>query len=196
MPSNLVPSACCRTSPMKDVTARFSSYRECVRHLWNGHLLATIAESLDPWDRRDEFDDVCTILFGSLVLAPLGVAVESAVTNVLSRGRDSGARAIDWIHVVPRAPVGAPILINRDPTSNGGYWDHPLSHVASADVDLRFVRWFDFDELAFRDLKYFLVRIASAARADVIGRVALVECEYVDVLVDENLAGMTVGPKP
>jgi hypothetical protein len=180
---------------MKDATARFSSYRECVRHLWNGHVLATVSESADPWDRRDEFDDVCSILFGSLVLAPLGAAVESEVTKVLSRGRDSGARAIDWIHVVPRAAAGVPILINRDPTSDSGYWDHPLCRVAAKDVSLRFVRWFDFDELTFRDLRYFLVRITSAAREDVVGRAALVECEHVDVYVDEDVAGMTESPK-
>jgi hypothetical protein len=34
-------------------------------------------------------------------------------------------------------------------------------------VGLRFVRWFDFDEFGFRDLRYLLVRIASAANADV-----------------------------
>ena len=55
-----------------------------------------------------------------------------------------------------------------------------------ADVDLRFVHWFDFDELAFRDFRYYLVRVDSAAQDEIVGRAALIECEYCTVLLDEN----------
>src|SRR4051812_42392477 len=38
-----------RVATMKDVTARLGSYRECVRHLWNGYFLPAVASSSDKW---------------------------------------------------------------------------------------------------------------------------------------------------
>ena len=93
----------------------------------------------------------------------------------LGRGSNTAAQALARLQVVPKTtPVGVPIMINRDPGSESGYWDHPLRQVSPEDVSLRFVRWFDFDELGFRDLRYFLVRIASASRDDIVGRAALI----------------------
>jgi hypothetical protein len=48
---------------------------------------------------------------------------------------------------------------------------------------LRMVRWFDFDVLGFRDLRYYLVRIQGGPEPGVIGRAALIECEYTRVVV-------------
>lgn len=172
---------------MRDVTARLGSYRECVRHLWNGYFLEAVASSSDKWALRDEFDDVCSILFGSLVVEPLGAGAAYDARDILSRGREPAPRVIEWLHVVPKTtPAGVPIMINRDREADSGYWDHPVRQVAATDVSLRFVRWFDFDELGFRDLKYFLVRVASASRDDIVGRAALIECEYSDVFLDEG----------
>jgi len=171
---------------MKDVTGRFNAYRECVRHLWNGYFLEAIGHASDKWAASEGFDDVCATLFGSLVVAPLGV-VSASARSVLSRSRDLDGLAIEWLHVVPRAtPASVPIMINRDPRSDGGYWDHPLRQVSQSDISLRFVRWFDFGELEFRDFRYFLVRVASASQSDVVGRAALIECEYADVFLDES----------
>ena len=172
---------------MKDVTARLGSYRECVRHLWNGYFLEAAATSSDKWALRDGFDDACSILFGSLVAEPLGVAAAHDGREILSRGRDPVARVIEWLHVVPKAaPAGVPIMINRDREKDSGYWDHPVRRVSATEVSLRFMRWYDFDELGFRDLKYLLVRVASASREDIVGRAALIECEYSDVFLDEE----------
>jgi hypothetical protein len=172
---------------MKDVTAWLGSYRECARHVWNGYFLEAIATSSDKWALRDEFDDVCSILFGSLVAAPLGVAAAYDAREILSRSRDPVARVIHWLHVVPKTtPAGVPIMINRDREKDSGYWDHPVRQVAATEVSLRFMRWFDFDELGFRDLKYFLVRVVSASRDDIVGRAALIGCEYSDVFLDED----------
>jgi hypothetical protein len=77
-------------------------------------------------------------------------------------------------------------MINREPLTCDGSWDHPLQRVAEGDVDLRFVRWFDFDELGFREFRYYLVRIDSAAREEIVGRAALIECEHASVVLDEN----------
>lgn len=77
-------------------------------------------------------------------------------------------------------------MVNRDPTQSDGYWDYPVERVRSTDANLRFVRWFDFDELAFRDFRYYLVRVETAVRGDIVGRAALIECEYCVVLLDES----------
>jgi hypothetical protein len=47
------------------------------------------------------------------------------------------------------------------------------------------VSWFDFDDLDFRDFKYYQVRILSSRIEGVAGRAALVECEYARVLLDD-----------
>ena len=57
-----------------------------------------------------------------------------------------------------------------------------------------FVRWFDFDDLAFRDFRYYLVRIESATTDDVTGRAALIECESTRVLLDESAFGGSTVP--
>jgi hypothetical protein len=177
---------------MKDVTSHLSSYRECVRHLWNTHFLDVAAHSTDKWAVRDQFDDASQLLFAALVVEPLGMVAASQTRRVLSPSRDSVPQIHRWLHVVPKdTPIGVPIMINRDPQQSDGYWDHPIQRVLPADVDLRFVRWFDFDEFAFRGLRYYLVRVDSAARGDIVGRAALIECEYCIVLLDE--AGFSDG---
>ena len=174
---------------MKDVTTNLHLYRECVRHIWNTHFLGPIAASSHKWGLRDEFDDVCCRLFGALVVEPLGLASASGGREILSPGRSAAPRILRWLRVVPTAPAGVPIMLNRDPLLDHGYWDHSLQRVSAADVDLRFVRWFDFDDLAFRDFRYYLVRIESAATHEVTGRAALIECEYTRVLLDQTAFG-------
>jgi hypothetical protein len=171
---------------MNDVTHRLSSYRECVRHLWNMHYLALLPTSPDRWELRDQFDDVCCSLFGALVVEPLGLAPVADATRILSPERESSPQILRWLHVVPSADGGVPIMINRDPTAGSGYWDHPIDRVGPSDVDLRLVRWFDFDQLAFRDFKYYFARVESSRHDDLVGRAALIDCEYARVLLEED----------
>jgi hypothetical protein len=168
---------------MEDVTSRMNSFRECARHLWNVDFLPLVEEARDRWELRDGFDDVCSLLFASLVVGPLGLDFPLSISRALAPDRTSGAPSLPWLRVVPNGPAGVPIMINRDPVSDVGYWDHPLQRVSETDVDLRMVRWFDFDVLGFRDLRYYLVRIQGAAEPGVIGRAALIECEYTRVIV-------------
>jgi len=168
---------------LEDVTRRLNSFRECVRHLWNVDFLPLVEAAKDPWALRDRFDDVCSLLFASLVVDPLGLDFAPSTNRALAPDRTAGVPSLPWLRVVPSGPTGVPIMINRDPVSDVGYWDHPLRRVCETDVDLRMVRWFDFDVLGFRDVRYYLVRIQGAAEPDVIGRAALIECEYTRVIV-------------
>jgi len=171
---------------MMDVTSRMNGFRECVRHLWNVDFLPLVEAARDRWDLRDGFDDVCSLLFASLVVDPLGAALPPSVGRTLAPDRTAGAPALPWLRVVPNGPAGVPIMINRDPLSDQGYWDHPVHRVSETDVDLRMVRWFDFDVLGFRDLRYYLVRIQGATDPDLTGRAALIECEYTRVVVHSD----------
>jgi hypothetical protein len=169
---------------MLDLTARMNSFREAIRHLWNTQFVPLMDESADQWALRDGFDDACALLFDSLVVETLEVN-PSPAARALARDRTSGAPALSWLRVVPSAPAGVPIMINRDPTSDHGYWDHSTTRVVETEVDLRLVRWFDFDVLSFRDFRYYLVRVASASDRGLVGRAALIECENTRVLFEE-----------
>src|SRR5262252_10307478 len=102
---------------MTDVTTRLNSFRECVRHLWNSHFLPSVVASSDKWALRDEFDAICSALFGCLVVDPLRLAPARDAAGILSTARDAAPRTLPWLHLVPNAPAGVPIMINRDPTA-------------------------------------------------------------------------------
>ena len=174
---------------MQDVTGRFNSYRECVRHLWNMHFLAELKTCSDKWDLRDEFDNICSRLFAALVVGPLGLSGAADSRQFLGRTRELSGGGFPWLRVVPRTtPAGVPIMINRDQDKSDGYWDHPIRQVFPTDVTLSFVSLYDFDELAFRDFRYYRVRITSGVRNEIVGRAALIECEYASVLFDQSAA--------
>ena len=150
---------------MGDVTHLMDGYRDCVRLLWNNDFQRDAAATGD-WDLRDEFNAIAAQLFRTLVLRKLG------------RG-DTEVRPDHW---GPREPfpflrvlvtTRGEIMINRD--TSGGCWDHPLQGIEAGDLDLRFMQYFDWDDLGPKDLAYYRVRIvASTKHPDVVGKDALV----------------------
>lgn len=154
---------------MEDVTSLFDDYRECVRHLWNTRF-RPLAEPTKDWDVRDEFDAIARRIFASLVLRPLNI-----FTLELSRASEAEPTALPGFIVVPAHESGTPIHINRE-LPRGGYWDYPLERVLPEDLHLHFLRFFDFDQLGYRDFRYYEVKIhASVAYRETVGRVALIE---------------------
>ena len=167
---------------MDDVTYLFSIYRECVRHLWNT-FFRPVAQPTQDWDVRDEFDTVARDIFSSLVLRPAG-----ASGCELSSAWSHEPSALPGFRIVPGGLYGASILINRD-LPRSGYWDHPISEVRPDDVELHLLRFFDFDELGFRDYRYFEVFIhSSPTYPDIVGRVALIEVQHAKVLFTKPAA--------
>ena len=84
--------------------------------------------------------------------------------------------------IVPSVEQGTPIFINRD-LPRSGYWDHPVSRVRPSEVELHLLRFFDFDELGYRDLRHYEVVIhASSVYPDTVGRAALIEFDNAKVL--------------
>jgi hypothetical protein len=167
---------------MDDVTHLFSIYRECVRHLWNTYF-RPVAEVAQNWDVRDEFDAVARGIFSSLVLGSLG-----ATDCELSPESSREPSVLPGFRVVPNVEHGTPILINRD-LPRSGCWDHPVTQVCPNDVELRLLRFFDFDQFSYRDYRYFEVSIhASRTYPDIVGRAALIEVANAKVLFSKSSA--------
>ena len=82
-----------------------------------------------------------------------------------------------FLHVIPNTQM--PIEINRE-MKNHGYLDYPVKSINSEEAKLRFIDFFDFDKLGFRDFEYCRVKIvASSDNPDLVGRIALVQPKYV-----------------
>ena len=158
---------------MEDVTELFNNYRECVRHLWNTYYRSLPDSSPDL---HDEFDDTAVAIFSSIVLRPLGNFDYKLAASYIA-----APQPLPGFHVIPNIPTGTPIMINRE-QARSGYWDHPIRTVASNEVELHLMRFFDFDWQNCRDYRYFEVLIYASVRyPEVVGRVALLEVEHTKV---------------
>jgi hypothetical protein len=165
--------------PAEDVTPLFNNYRECVRHLWNVHY-RSLPEACRDWDLHDEFEDVCVQIFGSIVLRPLTIFDQK-----LAARYSPNPNPLPGFRIVPVVAQGTPILINRD-LPRGGYWDHPVKTVKPNDIELDFLRYFDFDVQNYREYRYVEVSIhASVNHPEIIGRTALIEVGYTRVMFDK-----------
>jgi hypothetical protein len=167
---------------MDDVTPLFSTYRECVRHLWNAYFMPVAAPTQD-WDIRDEFDTVARGIFSSLVLRPLG-----ASGRELAPAWSAEPAPLVGFRVDPVVEQGTPIHINRH-LQRSGYWDHPVTQVRPADAELHLLRFFDFDQLGHRDFEYFEVVVRSSPKyPEIVGRAALIEFTSAKVLFSKTAA--------
>ena len=148
-----------------DITTRISRYREATRHLWN---TAFHSEEVD-WDLRDGFSRVATELFTALVLEPL-----EAADQRLPEMFEADPQPLRRIAVEPSSDrVG--ILVNRH-TRSSGDWDDPVNVLRRGEAEVRFVAFFDWNQLALRDFQYVLVRILSwPEHAHLVDRFALIE---------------------
>lgn len=164
---------------MRDISELMQKHRECSRNIWNSYFWPQ-AEIEGDWDLRDRFEDINVKLFSSLVLWPLereGQEPTPAYWHPL--------QPIPFIRVVPNN--SCPILINRDVSS--GYWDHPIGEVAAADIDMRFIHYFDWASIGYRDFEYAQVLIvASVAHPELNGRHGLVKPLHVRMFFDESVA--------
>ena len=148
---------------MNDITAALLRYRECSRSLWNEYLLGPSADI--GWDVADDFRQITGILFRRLVLDIIGVEI---------LGTDSDT-ILPYIRIVPLHRE-TPIMINRPSTDGCNYWDDPINRVCAADVHLQFVEFFDWQDLAVRDFRFYKTVIRQFDKyPDRVGRMALIE---------------------
>lgn len=153
-----------------DITEQIQTFREASRHLWNSYFRFE-AERNQDWDLRDSFSEVYGALFNSLVRFHLPDSAPT-IPHLWSP-----AKKILWEYRIVSTTDRLPVMVNREKPASG-YWDHPTEYVASAAADLHLIELFDWDNLGFRDFRYFRVRIVKADDPDLVDRDALVDAAY------------------
>ncbi len=78
-------------------------------------------------------------------------------------------------------------MIQRlSPETGSGYWDDPVDQVSVGKVEMHFLAVFDWNQLDYRNLKYYRVRIAAfAEQPHLVGREALIDRQCVSVFLAE-----------
>jgi hypothetical protein len=154
---------------MRNVTNLFEQYRECARHLRNTYF--STVESKD-WDVIEDFDAVADVVFERLVLFRL----EDVWSEQLCE-----ARMREFLRLVPSSAHGVPVMISRE-RENKGYWDHPIEMLAPADAQIAFKDYFDWDQHALIDFRYYHGEILQSSKhPDIVGHELLIETQYADV---------------
>jgi hypothetical protein len=154
---------------MRDITAIMDHYRVVARSLWNTGFWAV--PELRNWDARDSFAEVKKTLFEALVATNFPEA-ELSKTG---------------IQVVPFGS-GVPIMIEQPRPGDQSwnlYWDDPVDKISPSDAKLRYLDFFDWNDMAYADFHYYRVRIESFdAQLHLVGREALLEHQNARVFVD------------
>ena len=162
---------------MNDLTFIFNLYRECACNLWNMYFLKQPLLRV-TWDVVDDFDNICTQLFLTLVLDPVGRQSEKKQPMY-----KYPLSPLMSFRVIPLLEGGVPLRINRDVPPKG-YWDYPFEMIKPSDADLRFIDYFDFDRLGSCHFQYCRVRIVSSERyPELIGRDALLENDKMKIML-------------
>jgi len=158
---------------MKDVTTIMERYRECVRHIWNTYLRTG---NSTPDDKVNRFDRIKELLFSEIVLRELGKP---------NYRREDCQQELTFLRVVPVCE-GVPIMVNRPSSDGNKYWDDPVDN-AGPDADLRFIDFFDWDQLGFMNLQFYHVKIFHFPKfPHLVGREALLDTQYARVFLDES----------
>jgi len=145
--------------------AMMNEFRLASRELFNRNFRVENPYENGGWTLERRFSEIQTLLFEKLVTDPSELTLETY------------GRPQDKISVMLRHGEFAPLMINRDVDS--GYWDHPVREV-SREANMRFVSFFDWDQLGIRD--NMLVRIVIASwpgRSETVGKHALIAANYV-----------------
>jgi len=140
-------------------------FRVASRELFNHYFRVPDPYNNDGWTYEERFARVQTELFQTLVVEPgnLGNARYGAM--------------LPAVRVELRHGDRAPIMLNRE--TDSGYWDHPIKEV-TRDAKLNFIRFFDWDQLDYRDNRYVRVRVESwPSQKNAEGKDALIESHYV-----------------
>jgi len=165
---------------MQDVTSLLNCYRECVRNLWNTYFVNRT--STEGWDLFDEYDNICVKLFASLVLNEV-----DKHTHKKSSAFIQFPEPLLFLHVVPSAKSGIPVNICRK-KGDACYWDNPTILIKPDETDMRFIDFFDFDLLGFRDFQYCRARILSSnVNSDIVGLDALLLCNYAKIFLEDDI---------
>lgn len=133
----------------KDCTELFLRYREILRLTWN--LGFWPFPTLREPDALDLFQESAAKLFEALIFLPL--ALRGRVEDKYQPGMSAD-------FVVEPLGEWTPLAVNqRLPGEPGRIWGKPTIHLSPGGQKLKFVAFFDWNELAARDFSLLEVRI-------------------------------------
>ncbi len=161
-----------------DITKNFNTFREAARHLWNVYFSENAKKDMD-WDLRDAYSAIYVELFNALVLYHLPEGAKP-IPHLWAPEKD-----VLHEYKIEGENSPLPIMINRDKPASG-YWDYPMEYIIPEKTNLRLISCFDFDQLGFRDIEYYRVRIIHSDNADLMDRDGLVKAQYCKIIFDES----------
>lgn len=161
---------------MTYATDVIQQYRIALRYLWNTHFWPDSSE--EGWEDVKQFNNLKLPLFVALVLRRLDV-----------RAADPTGIFGESFRVIPRvthadtmAALHVDVGFDNRP---GKCWTHVVGPFRPGDLRLTLLDFFDWEELNWRDFRYYRVRIdAFPARPESVGREGLVENLDADVVWD------------
>jgi len=155
-----------------DIDSSIREFRIASRELFNGYFRIDNPYNNEGWDGRDRFSRLESTLFDALVGQPHDLtpgAYGTASGEVLVKLRDLDA---------------APAQINR--LVDSGYWDHPITQIDSS-VVLFFIRFFDWDQLDYRDNRFVRARVQEwPSQTNAVGKHVLLETQHVRFALRAN----------
>lgn len=150
---------------MTGVDELMSRFRLASREVFNQFFRIPDPYDNNGWLFEERFSEVEAVLFRKLV-------TEQASLSETKYGCPQTEILVEL-----RGGESCPILINR--VIDSGYWDHPVLKVTK-DARLMFVKFFDWDQLDYRDNGYVRVQIVRwPSVPGAVGKHALIECHYV-----------------
>ncbi|WP_035612808.1 hypothetical protein [Haloferula sp. BvORR071] len=146
------------------LTHLFEEYREHARHLRN---TAFDTRASQDWGVVEDFEAVSTVLFERLVLYRLPEGHYQQAKN----WKDTS------YFLIEPADGGFPAMISRDKGASG-YWDHPIKMLLKGEAVIAFHEYFDWDQHARIDLRYYYGVILESSRyPDLAGHHILIETD-------------------
>lgn len=152
-----------------DLDLLLNRFRIASRELFNGFFRVDAPyEHEKAWVLEERYEEVEAMLFEKLVLEP----------GELPFFRYGQLHPN--IRVQLRYGEFAPIMLNRE--TDSGYWDYPVKEITK-EAQLSFVRFFDWDQLDYRDHRYVRVLVSEwPSQPNAVGKHALIETHYVQFM--------------
>ena len=152
----------------RDCSRLFWSYRELARHIWNSGFWPS--PDLRNFSCVHFYRDAVGRLFEAMVLVPLGYD-DPRIQNSGIPGEGNAF----FVESKQRLSI----LVDRHAQDSSFHeYSQAIGLPPESRYDLRFLRFFDWDQMSHLDFRFLEVRIEQAdLHPDLVGHLALVEVE-------------------
>lgn len=156
------------------ILSLINEYREVARGIWNSHFKGKF-ETDSNWYYVDSFKTIRRELFNSMVFYPM-------LKDVPDDFRLGTPTSLIRLKLSVNGDTC--VMISREKNGDCGYWDHPVTKI-SADAELRFIDFFDWNSYGFLDMAQVLAQIVKfPENPELEGHRLLVDLIYVDMVMD------------